>query len=374
MHGSLTWKDSLMNDYALIPKILPALRRLRRHYENKGDLVLVNIIDSSRVYIEQCTNYDNWNGGTYGHDVFLFVPDEIMDLVDLDEQSSVFARIMDDLNKATPEVENEYVRAVYVKNADDLDPQFQRSINFTGKPQIVPERTGLWKTKSLRIFLSHRDKHKGIAHDLAEALAPFGISSFIAHDAIKPMREWEKEILNALMTMEVMVVLLTDDFHESEWTNQEIGFALGKGVPIICVKVGSIDPCGFIGSKQALKAPYDEISTVAPKIHRALINEIGQEGRLKEILIESFISSPNYVETMERLERLTHTVDRLTDKEFERIKEGYAGNPQLYCCGGIHNRGNWFKRYLESATGKKLEFNDGKIIEIIPSAENELPF
>lgn len=363
-----------MNEYAQIPKIPPALRRLRRHYKIKGDLALVSIIDSARMHIEQCTSYDNWNGGTYGHDVFLFVPEEIMDLVDLDKQASVFERLRDDLNKATPEVENEYVRAVYVKNADELDPQFQRSINFTGKPQIVPERTGLWKTNSLRIFLSHRDRNKGVAHELAEALAPFGVSSFVAHDAIKPMREWEKEILNALMTMEVMVVLLTDDFHESEWTNQEIGFALGKGIPIICVKVGTVDPCGFIGSKQALKVPYDEVSTVAPKIHRALINEIGQEGRLKEILIECFISSPNYIETMERLERLTNTADKLTDKEFERIKEGYASNHQLYSCGGIHNRGNWFKRYLECATGKKLEFKDSKIIEIIPSAENELPF
>ena len=363
-----------MNQYALIPKIPPALRRLRRHYEIKGDPALVSIIDSAQVYVERCTEYDNWNGGTFGHDVFLFVPENIMDLIDLDQQASVFERLRDDLNKATPEVENEYVHAVYVKISDEMDPQFQASISFTGKPQIIPERTGLWKTNNLRIFLSHRDKHKGVAHRLAEALEPFGISSFVAHDAIKPMREWEKEILNALMTMEVMVVLLTDDFHESEWTNQEIGFALGKGIPIICIKAGTTDPCGFIGSKQALKAPYDDISAAAPKIHRVLINEIGQEGRLKEILIGSFISSPNYIESMERLERLTHTADRLTDKEFERIKEGYAGNPQLYSCAGIHNRGNWFKRYLESATGKKLEFNIGEIIELIPSAENKLPF
>ena len=30
--------------------------------------------------------------------------------------------------------------------------------------------------------------------------------------------------------MHVLVALLTPDFHESKWTDQEVGFAIGKGV------------------------------------------------------------------------------------------------------------------------------------------------
>ena len=77
------------------------------------------------------------------------------------------------------------------------------------------------------------------------------------------MKEWQKEIYNGLMTMEVMVVLLTDGSDKSFWMNQEIGFALGKDIPIVCVKVGTQDPKGFIGSKQALKASADDIASVA---------------------------------------------------------------------------------------------------------------
>ena len=363
-----------MSEFALLPKLLPAFRRLHRHYSLKGETDLCELLESGCFHFEPGMEFDNWNGGTYGHDVFVFVPDATIELVDLDHQDHISERLRKDLNKVTPEVENEYIRAVYIKMADELEPQYQSAVPFSRAPYARPEDVGLWKGNSLRLFLSHRDQYKAHAHALAEALEPYGISIFVAHDAIKPMKEWQKEILNGLMTMEVMLVLLTDDFHQSNWTNQEIGFALGKGTPIVCVKVGNVDPQGFIGARQALTASLDCVSDVAPQVHRALINEIGQEGRLKEILIESLVSSVSYLDTMDALERLTKTVDQLNDFELNRIIEGYARNDQLHGCAGIHNRGNWFKRYLEAATGRKFEFKQKKIIELSMNVDDDIPY
>lgn len=352
-----------MTEHVLPSKVLGALIRLRRHYDSKGLSDFRDIIDSSRIYITIETDYDNWNGGIWGHDVLLFVPDEIIGLVDLDQQDSIFERFKDDLNKAMRELQNEYVRAAFIKPEDESDPQFQASVPFSIEPRARPEDVGLWKDNFLRLFISHRDTHKATSYELAAALESYGVSSFVAHDAIKPMREWQKEILNGLMTMEVMLVLLTDDFHESEWTNQEVGFALGKGIPIICLKVGNIDPRGFIGARQALKINAKNICGAAPLVHKALIEEIGQEGRLKEILIDAFIHSNSHIDAMEGLDRLTATTDKLTDSEFEKIVKAYAVNSQLYSCTGIHSKSNRFKRYLESATGKQLQF-DGRQIKV----------
>lgn len=363
-----------MYGFALLPKLLPAFRRLHQHYNRRGEKELCNLLESSRFHYYPETVYDNWNGGTYGHDVLVFIPDDTMDLIDLDDQERISKRIRDDLKKITPEVENEYVRAVHLKMADELDPDYRSAVPFLRKPYARPEDVGLWKGNSLRLFLSHRDQYKVQAKALAEALEPYGVSVFVAHDAIKPMKEWQKEILNGLMTMEVMLVLLTDDFHKSHWTNQEIGFALGKGTPIVCVKVGAVDPQGFIGTKQALKASLEEISNIAPQVHRTLINEIGQERRLKEILIEAFVSSVRYIDTIDALKRLTETVDKLNDYELNRIIEGYAHNNQLHGCQGIHNRGNWFKQYLEDATGRRFKFEQKKIIEIRMDKDEDIPY
>ena len=249
-------------------------------------------------------------------------------------------------------------------------PTIKRQSLFSPRPNPRPEDVGLWGDGDrLRLFISHLADHKALAHLLAEALEPFGVSAFVAHDTIKPMKEWQKEIFNGLMTMEVMVVLLTDGSDKSFWMNQEIGFALGKDIPIICVKVGARDPVGFIGSKQALKTSADDIASVAPELFRTLVEELGQEERHKEILIDAFVSSKNYFDTMDNLKRLMQVVDTLDDADLDRIKAGYVQNDQLYTCSGIHTRGNWFKQYLESATGKEFEFVNGEIIELKPDID-----
>lgn len=118
---------------------------------------------------------------------------------------------------------------------------------------VDPDKLSIWKRNCLKLFISHRDTHKAEARRLADALEAYGISAFVAHDTIEPMTTWQHEIEKGLQTMEVMLAFVTDDFEKSVWTNQEVGYALGKGAPIIPVKFEHKDPPGFIGSKQALK-------------------------------------------------------------------------------------------------------------------------
>ena len=363
-----------MEEFALPQKVMPALRRLFRFYNNKNEHLLRDIIEASHVYVDAGVSYDNWNGGTYGHAVMLFVPDDVIDAIELDSQESIIERLQNDISKAGPNIENEFISKVSIQGIDESDSQYQASIVFSNEPRAQPDSVGLWRENALRLFISHRDKHKNVAKKLSESLESYGVSAFVAHDAIKPMKEWQAEIMNGLMTMEVLLVLLTDDFHESEWTDQEVGYALGKNIPIVCVKVGSIDPKGFIGSQQALKASYENVQDATPLIYKTLVSEIGQESRLKEILIGTFISSQSYIEAMQNLTRLTEITDKLTDAEFVRIVKGYEKNDQLYSCAGIHNRSNWFKRYLEDATGKELIFEGNNISEIKQGDLSEIPF
>ncbi len=113
----------------------------------------------------------------------------------------------------------------------------------------------VWGATGFRVFLSHRADVKVEVGRLKEGLARLGVSAFVAHKDIHPTKEWQDEIENALATMEAFVALMTDDFHESDWTDQEVGYAFGRGVPLIAVKLGR-DPYGFIGKFQALKCDW----------------------------------------------------------------------------------------------------------------------
>lgn len=73
-----------------------------------------------------------------------------------------------------------------------------------------------------------------------------GISSFVAHEDITPSLEWQNELELALRSMHALAALLTAEFHASKWPDQQTGFALGKGVLVVPLRLGT-GPYGFIG-------------------------------------------------------------------------------------------------------------------------------
>lgn len=351
-----------MSKFILPSKILPSLRYLNGYYKSEKNELFHDIIEYSKITVIEEVSFDNWNGGMTGHDVIMYLPERILIKIKLENKNHICNQLKDDINGVNTEVNQEYINSVHLKLQDADDPQFEKSIPFTDTPTLRPVDVGLWDGDALRLFISHRDLHKAKANELAEALRPFGICSFVAHDAIKPMNEWQKDIENGLKTMEVMLIFLTDDFHESNWTNQEVGFALGKGVPIVCLKLGNKDPQGFIGSQQALKASYDDISFCASNLYRLLTEKINSANRLHDILIEQLISSVSYTDAMDALRRLQSGVERINETQLKKIAEGYSKNSQLYGCGGIHTNKLSLEKYLNRATNKTVKFDNRKIL------------
>ena len=96
------------------------------------------------------------------------------------------------------------------------------------------------------IFLSHKVEVKEEVQALKEGLEFYGVEAFVAHADIFPGTEWQKEILDALDHMDAFVPILTEGFRDSEWTDQEVGYAIAADVPIIPLRI-DLDPYGFHG-------------------------------------------------------------------------------------------------------------------------------
>lgn len=353
----------MSNTHYLPSKILAHLKRLELEYNRTGDGTRCDVVRQARVAVDEGAEYDNWNGGTYGHAVLLFLPEEVFGRIGLREQADVGRSICEDLN-ACERVDNEFYSEVRLSLNDETDPNFLRSVPYSQRPQVNPDTLPFWKPGNIRLFISHRDNHKRKAFELAEALDHYGVSSFVAHDTIQPTKEWRREIMSGLETMEIMLIFLTDNFHESPWTNQEVGFALGKGIPIISVKLEGRDPPGFISHEQALRGTLEDPGVSARDIHRLLVDKLGRWERVKASLIASFVSSPSWVDARDRFDILKETVTTLTDEDVETIAEGYAGNDQLYTSIYLNNSAARLKRYLESATKKRFSVESKKIVEL----------
>lgn len=101
-----------------------------------------------------------------------------------------------------------------------------------------------WLPDCVRVFISHLSHEKELAYEVSNKLLEIGLQGFVAHEHIEVSREWQDEIQLALRTADVFVGLVHPGFSSSPWTQQEVGWASGRDIPILMVRIGE-DPKGF---------------------------------------------------------------------------------------------------------------------------------
>jgi hypothetical protein len=127
-----------------------------------------------------------------------------------------------------------------------------------------------WKgSNQFRLFISHVSKDKDKATRLKDCLSRYAISGFVAHEDIHPTLEWQSEIERGLSVMDAFLTIHTKGFSKSMWTQQEIGFALGRGVKILSLRMGE-DPTGFISKRQAIPRQNRSAEQIAEQIDKLL--------------------------------------------------------------------------------------------------------
>jgi hypothetical protein len=162
-----------------------------------------------------------------------------------------------------------YAKTVLAKASDKVLAEIAEDLGLGGSLAAVVARAdppAAWAGSThFRLFVSHVSKDKAIAMRLKDCLAPYGVRAFVAHEDIEPTRAWEVEIERALHCMDALVAVHTEGFSKSNWTQQEVGFALGRGVKVISFKMGE-DPTGFLAKHQALSRQKRTAEDIAKEI------------------------------------------------------------------------------------------------------------
>ena len=324
------------NSYLQLPKNIERyLAALTKLYGNDGHKNLQEIIVNSQIRVHEEWTSDNWNGGTFGHALFLVLP-ELIYLNSVKKKDELQTKIKEDINKIH-NFQNEFIAEVFfeMEVVAEQDWRKESGLLLSSKRVVLPEAINrIWEPGCYNVFLSHKTEVKNETAILKEKLKFFGISSFVAHEDIHPTKEWQNEIENALSSMDSLVALLTDRFHDSIWTDQEVGFAFGRGVPIISVRLGK-DPYGFIGKFQALSCSWDS----APKeIAKILI----KHDRMLDSYINALKNCGSY-DDGNMLSELLPSIDKLSNKQVSELITAFnengqvgdsfgfnGGNPRLY--------------------------------------------
>ena len=181
----------------------------------------------------------------------------------------------------------------------------------------------LWGEGSIRAFISHISDDRIFAHDLKKDLQRYDIAAFVAHDDIEPMSEWVGVMERALFSMDLLVALLTPEFSGSNWTDQEIGIAIGRSVPVVPVRLGK-DPYGFFGKYQAISVPF----TPGAEILEFALGDENLAGRAADAYIAALRKSGNFANS-NLLAGYMARITALSPEQENALVDAFNANDQV---------------------------------------------
>ena len=271
--------------------------------------------------------HDNWNGGIESYALNLKVPVAAFATVDA-KRDAVEKLLLQKVGAVTRQFDRDVITSVRIipesrtaarsPNAQDLSPDVLRRI---------------WERDGFRLFITHRAQDKSGAAELKAKLSPYGVCGFVAHQDIAPNQIWQSEIERALVSMHALAALITPGFDTSVWSQQEIGFALGRGVPVIPVRVGS-DPHGFIARIQALSADLSNPTTMGSALVDTLLKDSRTAAMMRERLVREFESAKTW-ETARLLRPKIVLITEFSDAQLSRIEKALTENEKVATAYGV---------------------------------------
>jgi hypothetical protein len=186
----------------------------------------------------------------------------------------------------------------------------------------------------VRIFLSYSSKNKKGAGQVKKWLTEFGFNVFLAHDDIRPSLEWQKVIISNLKESHVFIPLITLEFNESKWTEQESGMAFITNKLIIPVSVGEgLNPQGFLSIYQASKLDPKKLEKGCINIVKAIKDDQRYASLVLDLLIKSLEKSRTFASS-EWKTSIISEFDSFTKKQFDLILRAAINNNQVHIADG----------------------------------------
>jgi hypothetical protein len=298
-------------------EVIATLADIFRH-QSRGEIL--ELLENAHARFDEI-NYDNWNGGTSTWALRLEVPVPLYAAVE-PRLTTVEKEVLSKLSYLDRLHPNDPVGEVTVTPITPGTSAFGQRMT----PSEIEVRR-LWPERRFRLFLSHLAKHKAEVSKLKDELELFGIAAFVAHEAIQPSLEWQREIELALRSMHGLLALITPDFHASFWTDQEIGWAFGRGVLVVPVRLGA-DPYGFAGKVQGLSGSLEQPKALAKAVFETLLANPQTHGEVRRALAKAFCESVSFNQSIQLRDYILNIAD-FTDEEKTAMRDACESNYQL---------------------------------------------
>ncbi len=323
-------------------------------YKENQQTLLLEIIVKGEYKINLYHTTDNWNGGTYTHTITFLVPDELYQRI-YSSINNFQETLCTDINNNC-HLENESIDRVDIEINPTSAYDWRRKSGLLIESSVSSEsQDKLWGDRNnYRIFISHKTEYKIQASELKNKLSTIGVSCFVAHEDIEPTSNWINEILSALFSADALLALITDNYYESQWTDQEIGCAIGRHIPIFAFRLGN-DPHGFIARFQAITSSWD-------KLHINFIPYLAKEPKMKNAIIQAtknfscFSHGSFLINTLNQIEHYE-------ESEIDQLVYNYNNSASMKRCWALNQ--NQYLNFINKKSNRKFILNENGIITLI---------
>ena len=199
---------------------------------------------------------------------------------------------------------------------------------------------------NLDTFLSHAHADRVIARKLADELKNYAFDAFVAHEDIKLGDDWESTILERIKKCDLFIAILSNNFHQAQYTDHEVGIAHGLGKTILPLSVDDTMPYGFMAKIQAKKMSPEINAKQVSKIFKEFMPKTIETSSVDDDLIHSLISAETFRDA-NYYTRILSKHTEFSDAQINLIAKGFIDNDQLtkaqmtasWCVGILKN--NW---------------------------------
>lgn len=183
----------------------------------------------------------------------------------------------------------------------------------------------------LLLFGSHLSTERVFVGKVEVALRNYGITLFVAHDSIPVDADWQPEIAEALRRCNAGVVFLHKGIHDRYYCMQEVGWLLGRDVPIARLLFDE-PPQGLLGSKQGITARGRSAMDVAGIVLDYVAGKPELQPQLATSLVHAMKQSPSFRTTDTVWAKLQDFRD-LTLQQATVLVEAAEDQDQVYRAG-----------------------------------------
>lgn len=188
----------------------------------------------------------------------------------------------------------------------------------------------------IKTFISYAatDENKKIVGDLKKRLDEFGLNVFAAHDDIGGGKQWVDKIIEEIRECDLFLALITKEYHERGFTEQELGMAIYAGKPTICITVDNVSPKGFAETLYQY-VPYIGVDETAKKVTIDALELFKITDRI-DFAIQHLAVSRHFDDSNTLAQLLDPNVD-LTESQATCLAHAFNENDQVHYASHFAN-------------------------------------